>query len=63
MQSQMEEEKVKLMVWRTCSHLISGVVDLVRGVVTLVVMNQVFFFRNLQPFSIPMYMCTINNKT
>ena len=35
---------MKLKVRRTCSHLTSGVVGLERGVVTLVVLNQVWFF-------------------
>jgi hypothetical protein len=25
--------------------------------------SGMFFFRNLRPFCVPMYMCTINNKT
>ena len=44
MQNQMKEEQVKLEDRRTCSHLTSGVVGLVRRVVTLVVLNQAWFF-------------------
>ena len=62
MQNQMKEELMKLEVRRTCSHLTSGVVGLVRRVVTLVVLNQVFFSKSAAVF-VPMYMCTINNKT
>jgi heme/copper-type cytochrome/quinol oxidase subunit 4 len=43
-QNQMKEEQLKLEVRRACSHLTSGVVGLVRRVVTLVVLNQVWCF-------------------
>ena len=46
---------MKLEVRRTCSHLTSGVVGLVRRVVTLVVLIQVCFFRNLRSF---LFLCT-----
>jgi hypothetical protein len=62
MQNQMTEEQMKLEIRRIFSHLTSGVFGLVRRIMTLVVLNQVCFFQNL-PFCVPMYMCTINNKT
>jgi hypothetical protein len=61
MQNQMKEEQLKLDVRRTCSHLTSGVVGLVRRIVTLVVLNQVWGFLEICARSV--FLCTCAQLT